>query len=323
MKKILLLVLVLLISMNFLYSVNSTLIPSTAILRVELKVEKLFTSSYYKQFKDTPKGRQAMAKFDKIKEMIGIDPEKAVSNIELYAAKPISKHEKLIMFHINTKIPNEKVKSLITADALKKGTKLENLEIEGFKAVKLSPKNKDVGIIIFLAEGDLAICSEKWASEAVKNYKGKKVVNKVLGNVDKKFADMIINASAIVPQEAKAKMAMNPPAAPFSKVNIVNLGVNSVNKGLRLLISLNCSKVEDATTISNGLNGFMMMGRMFLAKKNLAEVLDYIKVSLEGTNVVVDFNVTEEQITKLLTKLKSLKPGMVPMPMKKSIKKTK
>ncbi|MCK5683365.1 hypothetical protein KAJ27_04570, partial [bacterium] len=230
MKK-LVIIAILLLGVNILFCMEATLIPRDALLRVEVKVTKLLESSYYKEFKASPKGKQAMQKLLKVKELLGIDPEKSINSLEFYAAKPKNKKDKLVLFYIDTNLKNVKIKALIDAETKKKGSKVEELEVKGFETLKVTPKNKDVGFIVFLEEGRVAVCSEAWLEEAITNYKGKKVVNKKLAKTDPASEKMMINAAVIVPEEAKKQMAMKPPAAPFSKVDMLFLGINSENKG--------------------------------------------------------------------------------------------
>ncbi len=323
MKK-LFIIAVLLLGANILFCLEATLIPVDALLRVEVNVKKLLDSSYYKEFKASPKGQEAMQKLQKVKDLLGIDPEKSINTLEFYAAKPKNKKDKQILFYIDTNLKNAKIKALIDAETKKKGSKVEELEVNGFETLKVTPKNKDVGFIVFLSEGHVAVCSEAWLEEAITNFKTKKVVNKKLAKTEPVSEKMMINAALIVPEEAKKQMAMKPPAAPFSKVDMLFIGINSENKGFEINIILMCDNEADATTISSGLNGFMMMGRMFLQQKNLAEVLDYLKISLDKAAVTLNLKMDEKQLKDIAEKLKKLNPafqqlpGRDPTPQKKS-----
>ncbi len=283
------------------------MIPEDADFVLQLNVSKILAMpEVQKQINDGfAKEPEKKKTYEELKGKTGFDPLKDISSFVLFSSGSVKEGaEALAGAIVEGKYDIEKIISVIKEDEdFKKDAELT--VIDGFNAIV--PKNTKDGYGMFLDNQFVAVGSQSGvdAIKAVKLGKAKNVENKkdfyaILSKLDTKST---VCGAGLLPKAFKEKVAKNPNAAAFANINLFRFDFNN-DANMVFNLSAEIDDAKNVETVMTQLNGYVAMIKMFAAQEPaVAEIVNMLTVTSEGTSVKMGLNVPAEKLAELKAKL--------------------
>jgi len=307
-----------------------SLLPSETVFVMDVNLEKIMSSPYYKQYqKNNPQAKQVEKKLEEFISKTGIDPRKDIKHFTI-ALKPVEagtyKESKVGVFAIidlRKKLSDKKLVDLINEQNKKMGiVPLKEVKMGNYKCyIGKSKKGDEVAFTLMNNETRVYFGHVDYVNSALNVLKSGKAafVNKgsIKDNVNMLKNKHMIWGIAEIPANFKATLAAkaNPMVQPLLAINNLMFSVD-FTKELQLKLYGVCKQKAEAESIVNTLMGLLMSIKVMASKNpDAARLLNSLNLTTEHNAAVLSFSMPLDELKQLINKAKSMRPrGGLPFP---------